>query len=1028
MGSTDQALGLLIEEVTARIQAGQPIDVEAYVRKHPEHAERLRQLLPALHLLADLGRSAALGAPSALSLAAPGDDLSGTLGDFRIVREVGRGGMGVVYEAEQISLGRRVALKVLPFAAALDARQLQRFKNEAQAAAHLQHQNIVPVYGVGCERGVHFYAMQFIDGHTLAELIEQLRRGEDRGECPEATGPYTPAAGGDGPVAATPPVAGGLSTGCSSRSPAFFQAMARLVAQAALALEHAHSLGVVHRDIKPANLLLDARTNLWVTDFGLAQVHSDTRLTMTGDLVGTLRYMSPEQALAQRVGIDHRTDIYSLGATLYELLTLEPAFADRDRQELLRLIAFEEPRRPRRWNPAIPVELETIVLKALTKNPVERYGTAQELADDLERWLRDEPIRARRPTVVQRGRRWARRHRAVVWTSAVFGVVLLVVLGSAAWWLAQKQVRAEAVLASSLDEARRLQAQSKWPEALAVARRAEAHVESGEGTKEQARQVRELLADLEMIFQVENIRLTRNALLVRIDGRIRTAHSPEVTDRAYAAAFRDYGIDVDGLDPAAAVDRIRARKIRVVLAVSLDDWALVRKNVRAVKEARWKDLFELARQVDPDEHRNDLRAALAQNDTAAIRRVVANPEVLQQPVATLTLVGRCLGELTTPEEAVPFLRRAHLLHPDDFWINMELGYWLRSGKVQRWEEAARCYTAALVRRPTDAFVWNCLGVALRKTGDEEKSEAALRKAVALKPDFHFAHYNLGLMLSARGKKDEALAAFWETIRLDPSFPEGHYDLGLVLREKGALEEASRAYKEAIRLRPNFAMAHCNLGQALMNMGRFTEALVSYRRGHALGLKDPKWDFPSRDWIRHCERLIALDKRLPEILRGEAKPANVAERLQFARVCMFKGQYTATARFHEEAFATNPELANDQFWNCYNAACAAAMAGCGQGDAVGLNETDRARWRKQALAWLRAELTRWLRYLANPQAKTHLARNTLRQWQQDFYLARVRDDAALDTFPDTEQEAWRRLWADVAKALRKLPAARPAPAK
>ena len=191
--------------------------------------------------------------------------------------------------------------------------------------------------------------------------------------------------------------------------------MAELGIQAAEALDHAHALGIVHRDVKPANLLVDGRGSLWVTDFGLAHIQSDARLTMTGDLVGTLRYMSPEQALAKRVVVDHRTDVYSLGATLYELLTLEPAFAGTDRQELLRQIAFEEPKPPRRINRAIPAELETIVLKAMEKNPADRYATAKELADDLRRFLADEPILARRAGVVRRLRKWGRRHPARWW-------------------------------------------------------------------------------------------------------------------------------------------------------------------------------------------------------------------------------------------------------------------------------------------------------------------------------------------------------------------------------------------------------------------------------------------------------------------------------------------------------------------------------------------------------------------------------------------------------------------------------------
>jgi WD40 repeat protein len=236
-----------------------------------------------------------------------------------------------------------------------------------------------------------------------------------------------------------------LTTEGPAQSPAYFRTVAQLGIQAAEALEHAHQLGVVHRDVKPGNLLLDGRGNLWVTDFGLARLPNDPGLTLTGDLIGTLRYMSPEQALAQRVVIDHRTDVYSLGATLYELLTMRPVFEGRDRQELLRQIAFEEPKSPRRWNKAIPVELETIIPKALEKNPAERYATAQELADDLKRFLDDHPIRARRPTVVQRLRKWGRRHRALVmWvilglTIAVLGLIVSTALIAAAYQAENKQ-------------------------------------------------------------------------------------------------------------------------------------------------------------------------------------------------------------------------------------------------------------------------------------------------------------------------------------------------------------------------------------------------------------------------------------------------------------------------------------------------------------------------------------------------------------------------------------------------------------
>jgi serine/threonine protein kinase len=326
--SSDEALDQLLEELTERIQSGQPVDIEACVAAHPEYADSLRRLLPAMEALVAFGGSGAPGT-EATALHAPLHQTAGVLGDFRIIREIGRGGMGVVYEAEQISIGRTVALKVLPFAAMLDERSLARFRNEVRAAGQLHHTNIVPVYAVGAKRGVHFYAMQLVEGHSLAELITAARAGEPRNNSPAPS----PRQGGEesgtdlGKPAAleTQPVAA-LSTLRTAGGPALFRTVAQLGVQAAEALEHAHANGVVHRDIKPSNLLIDSRGALWLTDFGLARVESDASLTMTGDLLGTLRYMSPEQTRGSAVVLNHRTDVYSLGATLYELLALEPAF------------------------------------------------------------------------------------------------------------------------------------------------------------------------------------------------------------------------------------------------------------------------------------------------------------------------------------------------------------------------------------------------------------------------------------------------------------------------------------------------------------------------------------------------------------------------------------------------------------------------------------------------------------------------------------------------------------------------------
>jgi serine/threonine protein kinase len=436
-----------LEQYLAAIEAGERPNRRAFLARHAEVAEALAECLDGMEALYVAASSPSQSPGSVGTTAAwqPGT----ALGDFRVVREIGRGGMGVVYEAVQLSLDRRVALKVLPFAAALDAKQLQRFKNEAQAAAHLHHTNIVPVYAVGSERGVHFYAMQLIDGQNLAALIGDLRRRELPGEpgggrprpASERTGPYlSPPLPAGAPAADTRPTLGAqLSTQRTDRAAEFFRTVARLVAQAAEGLDYAHGLGVIHRDVKPANLLVDDRGNVWLTDFGLAQFHVDGGLTQTGDLLGTLRYMSPEQAGGQRVLIDHRTDVYSLGATLYELLTLRPIFDGADRQTLLHQILHEEPRPPRSVDRSIPPELETVVLKAVAKVPGERYATARGLADDLHRFLRHEPILARRPTPMQRARKWLRRHPAV----PVAGALLLVLLAAgslvSAWLIRGEQ-------------------------------------------------------------------------------------------------------------------------------------------------------------------------------------------------------------------------------------------------------------------------------------------------------------------------------------------------------------------------------------------------------------------------------------------------------------------------------------------------------------------------------------------------------------------------------------------------------------
>jgi serine/threonine protein kinase len=458
---------LVYDAFRVSVEAGHTADPEKLFAEHPALADRLKTLIAAKNLIAGIA-----------------GDVVPNLADYRIVRELGRGGMGIVYEANQISRGRRVAIKVLTATAAMDPQQLKRFLQvEVPAAKLLRHAHIVPMVDFGRDRGVYYYAMQFIAGQNLAQWIK-TRTNLDGVETsidemaakpgvPGAASPRFPVGWGRTIQKIVRPTAslgrfGGprrdqsrldatLQTGDSVHDaadssrpspstvgPVLSRTVARWGLQAAEALDYAHGQGVVHRDIKPSNLLLDERRNVWITDFGLAHIQGEAHFTATGDLTGTPRYMSPEQVQARRLVVDHRTDIYSLGVTLYELLTLQPAILGVSPQDVMRRVIEDEPTAPRRVNAGIPRDLETIVLKAIAKERDDRYQTASELADDLRRLLDHKPIQARRLSRLDRTSRWARQHRKAVATAIALMFTLLVCLSAVVILILRAERRAVA--------------------------------------------------------------------------------------------------------------------------------------------------------------------------------------------------------------------------------------------------------------------------------------------------------------------------------------------------------------------------------------------------------------------------------------------------------------------------------------------------------------------------------------------------------------------------------------------------------
>jgi serine/threonine protein kinase/tetratricopeptide (TPR) repeat protein len=857
--------------------------VEALLRAH-EHAGQFLEprcdtpLTAALTAEATGGSSPAAGA---------------VIGPYKLLEQIGEGGFGAVFLAEQQRpVRRKVALKVLK--PGMDTRQVvARFEAERQVLALMDHPNIAKVHDGGATpSGLPYFVMELVKGVPITEFSDQNQ--------------LTP------------------------------RQRLELFIPVCRAVQHAHQKGIIHRDLKPPNVLVtvhDTTPVVKVIDFGVAkalaqELTDKTLFSVFAQMIGTPLYMSPEQAGQGGLDIDTRSDIYSLGVLLYELLTgttpfTKERFKEAAYEEIRRIIREEEPPRPstrlsdskdslpaisarRHTEPArlmrlVRGDLDWIVMKALEKDRNRRYETASALAADVLRYLRDEPVEACPPSVWYRVRKFARRHQAGLAVAA--GALLLVssLLGGALWTFHKQDLRraeTERAVSASLSQTemllregdKQLDYPARWQGTLGLAeaamQRAEELLATGEGTDDlsvRVHQVRRTVdtawTDSRLLAELERIQLEKTALK---GGRF---HLPQGGQR-YAGVLRDYGVDPAA--PEAAAARVRGSRLREALLATLQDW--LRIMIDKVEQQRLEALLDLAEPAR-DAFRKRWFTAVRQANAAALAQLSAEPAAQTLTPAAALILAEDLGSLNQWPAAQKLLRDHRERHPGNFWLNHNLGLafvWL---EPMRPDEAVVYLTAAAALRPDSAGARLNLGRALYFKKDLEGTIRECRAALAIDPNYSSAHNNLGLALRDKKDLEGAMAEFRSAIASDPKNASAHTNLGLALRDKKDLEGAISAFRAAVDSDPRFFPAHDYLGQALHAKKdwegaiREFQTLISLLPGSAephssLGtVLGAKKDLPGA--IREFRAALAIDPDLADAHHGLGDALKVQGELEEA---------------------------------------------------------------------------------------------------------------------------------------------------
>ena len=667
----------------------------------------------------------------------PSDSSLPSVPGYEVESVLGRGGMGAVYKARHLKLNRPVAIKMLLAGVYASPAEKARFLNEAEAVARLNHPHVVHIYELGEMEGRPYFTMEFAGGGTLGDKLAGIPR--------------------------------------PSRE------AAALVSTLADAVEFAHRRGIVHRDLKPSNILLNEEGAAKVSDFGLARdVSGAANVTLTGVRVGTPSYMAPEQALGNALAVGPATDVYALGAILYEMLTGRPPFRGESSEATLRQVIEEDPAAPSRLNLQVPRDLETICLKCLRKDPGRRYATASALGDDLRRFRTGEPILARPVGPLERATKWVRRRPGAT-AGAAASLLLVAAMATVILSWAMRRTAATRIADAYLDHASECERDSDWAAARLAVWHAKAWAED-RGTPRVRRRALDAERDLDLVEALAAIRSDRA-------GVTRPRFNTADVDRQYQEAFRKSGVGTIGEPADAVAARIRSSPVRAAVVAALDDWAFCfNDDFRRV----W--LLDVARRADPDPWRDRVRNIANWRNLGVLNELTGGADLRRESVPLLLVLGGLLG--VNNGDGVSFHRRIQAAHPGDFWANFVLAELLdERGDA----DAIGFYRAALALRPDSTAANVNLAMSLQKHGHGAEAADYWNRALDLAPTAPMVHYNVAISLLSDGKGDEGIRELRRTLKLDPDFPYAHAALGRALLAKGRVVAAKWELRRALEL-------------------------------------------------------------------------------------------------------------------------------------------------------------------------------------------------------------------------------------